>query len=98
MLVASDSSIHLECTMMNIPSIYFNLNKGQTIDYYGFCKNGLVKSAADLVDIEKSIKFYNSADNSKLYKSAKYYCNSLENDVSAVQLAIDQIDKILNKA
>jgi len=47
MLVAGDSSIHLEATMCNVVPVYYKISKNEIFDIYEFVKNGLVFYAKD---------------------------------------------------
>ena len=58
-LIAADSSIHLEAVMLNVLSIYYRLEKSNFInDYYGYVRQGLVEKAADLAYVTAIIKKY----------------------------------------
>ncbi len=71
-LITGDSSLHLEATLLNVYSMYFEFTKTKLFDYYGFIKNGLV-------DYYSSINAINiQLNNLKLYKpdirnKASYY-------------------------
>lgn len=47
LLIAGNSSIHLEAILMNVVSIFVKSNNKDFIDYYGFIKNGLVDVIED---------------------------------------------------
>ena len=74
-IIAGDSSVHLESNMLNIPSIYYSIDSiNKCIDLYGFVKNGLVFNAPDfnilkgkISDWENNIPFVR--DRTKRYNS-----------------------------
>ncbi|MBD2422487.1 hypothetical protein [Cyanobium sp. FACHB-13342] len=47
-LVAANSSIHLEAAVAGLVPIYFEISPVSTRDYYGFVKNGLSAEAKDI--------------------------------------------------
>ncbi|MFH4963797.1 hypothetical protein V8G69_02230 [Gaetbulibacter sp. M235] len=60
-LITGDSSLHLEATLLNVYSMYFEFTKTNLFDYYGFIKNGLVDYYKTLnsIDIElNKLKFF----------------------------------------
>lgn len=72
-VVAADSSVHLEATLLNIGSIYFRF--GESIfqpDYYGYVRRGLIEKADSLADLQKLIRAYIS-QKPTVYQRAKYY-------------------------
>lgn len=58
-LVANESSIHLDAAMMGIPSFLYNYSDCQLNDYYGFGKKGLLTR---IEDAEKLIGYLNTGD------------------------------------
>src|SRR5690606_32395847 len=76
-LIAGDSNIHLEATLLNIASVYYKFD-GIHSDYYGFVRNGLIDASEDIKKLLKKIGelmdlkmnnsnralYYNSAINS----------------------------------
>lgn len=46
-LIAGNSSIHLEAAIGNILPIYFDMSRASVYDYYGYVKNGLSVEAKD---------------------------------------------------
>jgi len=74
LLIAGDSSIHLEAKMLNVESVFYDLaSDGSTIhDLYGYRKNNLIKSTTSLPELIEfihepafeqgvSTKYYNDA-------------------------------------
>ncbi len=52
-LIAGETSTHLEAALLNIPSIQFSqLSPEQFQDYYGYIRNQLVKEASNLEEIK----------------------------------------------
>jgi hypothetical protein len=70
-LIAGNSSIHLEAVLSNVLSIYYEFGNSVLHDYYGFCKNGLCYSATDFYSISDKIRDYTL--DLFLYLKAKYY-------------------------
>lgn len=99
-LVAADSSIHLEATMLNILSIYFRFGKSKfKYDYYGYVHNNLVEAAPDLPALLALLKRY-AASRPLVYEKARYYNavvgTALEG--KSHQLAIQYLQEFLQKA
>lgn len=46
-LLANDSSIHLDAAIVGCPSLVYNFSPDATQDYYGFIKHGLVREIND---------------------------------------------------
>ncbi|QMU28984.1 glycosyltransferase family protein [Adhaeribacter radiodurans] len=72
-IIAADSSIHLEAVMLNILSIYYRLEKSNFVDdYYGYVRHQLVEKAADLNDLTFLISSY-ELNRPQVSGRAKYY-------------------------
>lgn len=56
LLIAGDSSIHLEAAMCNVVSVYYKISKTEAFDIYEFVKNKLVFYAKDLASLIKYIR------------------------------------------
>jgi hypothetical protein len=72
LLIAGDSSILLEATLMNVYSVYYLYNPSAIFDYYGFLKNGLVEyceNETQLLDLISKIKIRKP----DVHERAKYY-------------------------
>lgn len=50
-LIAGNSSIHLEAILAGVASIYYEFSPAENPDYYGYVKNGLVKSATSMDEV-----------------------------------------------
>jgi hypothetical protein len=72
-LIAADSSIHLEATMLNILSIYYRFGKSNfKYDYYGYVQHHLIEAATDLPTLLTLLNKY-SSQRPTVYEKAKYY-------------------------
>lgn len=97
MIIAADSAIHLEATLLNVKSIYYRYTplKGEH-DIYAFVKNGLVDEAANkkelLAFIQKGIDYKENVRG-----RAKYYYEPLHTDFDGRcgELAVNKIRKFL---
>jgi len=80
LLIAGDSSIHLEATLLNVVSIYFKFTNSIFFDVYKFVENNLVyfaKSPEDLLAFIKKQK----EKKSDVIERAKYYNEFLKSKV-----------------
>lgn len=71
MLIAGDTSTHLEAVLLNIVPIYFQFNTIQK-DYYGYLKNGLVEECADQEALKSKIRAYQQ-QKPDVFEKAQYY-------------------------
>lgn len=55
LLIANESSIHLDAALMNVPTILYNFSDNLIVDWYSYIKNGLVAVANSKEDIIKTI-------------------------------------------
>jgi hypothetical protein len=94
LLIAGDSSIHLEAKMLNVDSVYLDLSEaGSTYDLYGYIKKGLIKELPGneaLVEYiqtypalrtgNRVAQFYNAALGSEFEgKSARFAREKIDN-------------------
>lgn len=81
LVIAGNTSIHLEATLLNIPAIYFDLG-GKTFidDYYGYVKNKLVVKVDTVYELITRVKEFDITP-SDVWMRAKYF-NSLVGDSS----------------
>jgi hypothetical protein len=95
MLIAGDSSIHLEAVLLNIYAVYYD-NKGEFLDHYGFVKNGLVHKAKDVEEIGKILTIIKD-EKPKVRGRAKHYVSTVdtEYDGRSTELAIQIIEEKL---
>ncbi len=98
MIIAGDSSIHLEAAMLNKPAIYYKF-KGNTMDdYYGFEKKGITYRAKSSADVENILRNPQKIS-SDLFLKCKYYNDAIgtahEGHVQekAIQIITDFISK-----
>lgn len=72
-LIAGDSNIHLEATLLNITSIYYKYDGVQS-DYYGFVKNGLIDSSKNIAELHQKLgqlgRLKNNTSHRALYYNA----------------------------
>ncbi|MGV3585805.1 MAG: hypothetical protein ACO1OF_02285 [Adhaeribacter sp.] len=72
-LIAADSSIHLEATMLNILCFYYRFNTTEFIpDYYGYAQNGLVEEVKDANHLISLLRKYQN-HRPLVYERARYY-------------------------
>ena len=72
-LIAADSSIHLEATMLNILSLYYRFNDNSIIDdYYGYVKQRLIQRANNIAAVIDFIRTY-EFNRPLVYERAQYY-------------------------
>lgn len=72
-LVAGNSSIHLEASILGVRSIYFDAAEGDTPDYYGYVRNGLVAQANSQADLLDKITSNDAEPPNPEIDSIRYY-------------------------
>lgn len=72
LLLANDSSIHLDSALMKVPSVCFDFSLKATLDWYGYIKNGLVKKCETPQELLSIVKNIGIQDKSIV----QYYCTS----------------------
>lgn len=101
LVIAGDSNIHLEAALINIPSIYFD-PFGSKIDWYGFCKNGLIEYAESA---EEACNFITAISKQipQTRVKAKYYVDTVNTSFDGKSTALaamvikgNNIDAIFN--
>ena len=73
-IISSESNIHLEATIQNVYSLYFNLTESnrQKFDVYGFISNKLISDFSDKANLLKMLlKLKNKKPNVR--EKARYY-------------------------
>lgn len=92
LLIAGESSIHLEAIMLNVYSIYYD-NKKKFVDHYGFLEKGLIPKTQNFNEVINIIK---SVEKVRPYirNKAQYYITTINtpNDGKATQLAVKAIE------
>lgn len=94
--IACHTSTHLEATLLNIPSIFYDIGEYEVGDYYGFQKNKLTFYANTLEDVLNFIKDRETLGN-QVFLRAKPY-NELvgtEQDGQSVELAVKYISEFI---
>jgi hypothetical protein len=73
-LVAADTSTHLEATMLNLASIYYQFGPNPAInDYYGYVAHGLVDYAPSLPALVELLRQYQQHKPLTHFQRAAYY-------------------------
>jgi len=96
LLIAGDSSIHLEAVLLNVTAVYF-FKSGDYFDYYGFIENKLIEYAHNVEEL-KLIIDREKNDRKEVRNRAKRYCSTLgtEHDGSASDLALKLLKQKVN--
>ncbi|SDJ32570.1 hypothetical protein SAMN04487898_102270 [Pedobacter sp. ok626] len=76
LVIAGDSNIHLEATLLNIPSIYFDPFHNK-VDWYGFAKNNLVYYSNNVSELYEYISEI-SALSGNVRQRAKFYVETVD--------------------
>jgi hypothetical protein len=72
-IIAGNSSIHLEATLLNIPSVYFNFAPGTFIDdYYGYVRHELAYPVSSFNGLHEFIRQFNKSPRD-VFPRAAYY-------------------------
>jgi len=81
-LIAGDSSIHLEAVFSNVISIYYRFNKNSKLkyDYYDFLKNDVVYEAKNSNTIGEFISMFYQGKLQSKRNNAKYFEQSIDSD------------------
>lgn len=74
LLIANESSIHLDAALMNIPTILYNFSENKIVDWYSYIKNGLITIANSKEDVVNTIWGLNSINVNK--SKVQYYVAS----------------------
>ncbi|HEX8657502.1 MAG TPA: hypothetical protein VF690_08215 [Hymenobacter sp.] len=73
-LIAADTSTHLEATLLNLVSIYYQFGPNPLInDYYGYVAHGLADSAKDLSQLAALLRNYQQHKSPTHFHRAAYY-------------------------
>ena len=98
-LIAADSSIHLEATMLNILCFYYRFNTTEFIpDYYGYVQHGLIEQAKDLNHLIRLLQEFRSR-RPQVYERARYYNAVLgtQYEGKSHELAVKYITEFLSR-
>ena len=74
LLIANESSIHLDAALMNVPTVLYNFSNNKIVDWYSYIKNGLITVANSKEDIVNTILGLNRITISK--SKVQYYVAS----------------------
>lgn len=81
LLIAGDSNIHLEATLLNVYCIYYSDTENHAIrDWYGFIRNGLIDEARSVDHLINLIKNVVSEKPNVRYR-AKRYCETVDTEM-----------------
>lgn len=97
LIIAGDTSTHLEAILLNVSSIYYKFNDRYS-DYYGYVKNGLVEKAQSVQDLIAKIKTI-KANRPTVFQKARPY-NAVvgtPNDGKSAELATRLIKDFLSQ-
>ena len=73
-LIAADTSTHLEATLLNLASIYFQFSGNPVIhDYYGYVAHNLVDHARNLSELRALLAHYQREKSVAHFRRAAYY-------------------------
>src|SRR5690606_26972857 len=95
LLIAGDSSIHLEARMLNIRTVVVDMAESDSTiyDLYGYCETGLVKKIDSMDELIQFIR--NPSFEEQV--SVKYYNHALGEiyEGNSGKFAIDEIERFL---
>ena len=97
LVIAGESSIHLEATLLNIPAVQYAFSKNEKLnDYYGYVKNKMIYKAHDLAGLRDYIQ--SSIQSRKdVFQKAAYYNQSINShNFSSSDLAFKYITEYIN--
>lgn len=76
LIISGNSNIHLEATLLNLPTIYFDSTKSN-FDWYGFIERKLVFNAEDEAAVINYINYLKTTSINSRQK-AKYYIDTVD--------------------
>lgn len=99
LILAGNSSIHLEAVLLNLESVYFPIDGREDLDdYYGFARNGLTNRVYNIGEIIEILtkKHYKKED---VYLRAKYYNHLIDTpyEGKSALLAAEYIRALANE-
>ena len=100
-LVAADTSTHLEATLLNVASIYYQFSAVAGVaDYYGYAAHGLSEWAHTLSGLAAALARLARHKPADLYRRAAYYNATLgtADEGHSRELALRQLGKWLDAA
>jgi len=99
LIIAANTSIHLEATLLNVVSLYYEFADADKFsDYYGFVENHLVEKfnyPNEIIDFIKNNEAYRPI----VFKRAKYYNAVVDSafEGKSAKIAIEYINDFLEK-
>lgn len=101
LVIAGNTSIHLEAVLLNVVAIYYEYSPYQSdiSDMYLYCKNNLAKNATNKDLLIKIIEAQIVEKETKIYERAAYY-NAVvgsEYEGRSVALAVEHIHKYIKE-
>ena len=97
LIIASNTSSHLEACLLNIPSIYYKFSEDLIHDYYGFVKNNLIPYAESNKELTSIIQKW-LLNRPNVFEKAKYYNHLVGSprEGQSKKAAIQEIKSLLN--
>ncbi|MBC5773613.1 hypothetical protein H8S95_06020 [Pontibacter sp. KCTC 32443] len=95
--ISGNSGIHLEAVLLNVWSIFYNMNSEENLkDYYGFIKFGLVDACLDYEGLKELLQQH-MHEKPEVYQRAMYYNATVgtEYDGKSGELAVKFIKEFL---
>jgi hypothetical protein len=98
LIIAADSSIHLEAALLNIPGIYYRFGLTKIYDYFSYAKHGLIQEAKTTAELEDLLAVYRN-EKPEVYKKAAYYNATVGtgNEGKSDALAVNYLQEFLQK-
>lgn len=73
LLIAGNSSVHLEAILLNVTSVYYQVSKMENVkDFYGYVENGLLEECED-IEVLLSVIQENINYRKAIFQNIKYY-------------------------
>ena len=95
--ISGNSGIHLEAVLLNVWSIFYNMNQRENLqDYYGFIEHGLVDAAATYAELQQLLQVHLD-HKPEVYMRASYYNATAGTayDGKSSELALDIVKKFV---
>lgn len=78
-LIAGDTGLHLDATMMNVKCLYYNFSNSSIFDYYGFIKNEMIDNCENLEAVKICINKYRNGYED-VYKKASFFNYAIDSE------------------
>ncbi|NDK55516.1 glycosyltransferase family protein [Pontibacter fetidus] len=95
--ISGNSGIHLEAVLLNVWSIFYNMNTEENLqDYYGYIKHGLVDACMDYAGLQQLLKQH-LQQKPVVYLRASYYNATIgtTSDGKSSELALKYISEFI---